>query len=227
MAGKKKSLKRLRFPGQKTRHREFEDAIAQTTNDVVAHGQLPANIELEKRFPGINASPVARKEIYMRLVFQLKIRNYTAVQIANSLGMTHSNVALYLRYIRRQFEKEMTTFSVLGHVGRSLGVYKEMQAQAAKLVYDGKVKHTPKIMAINAVVNAEDRVNDLIKTLGVYKNIQFNPNLTNSIQQKDDTAHLRDFAMAILSGSDEVIDNLLEDENDEVVFDENDISLTS
>lgn len=229
MAKKPKTRKRQRSSRDVRQRAIKKDDIEELADFVEDNGELPSLARLERTFPGISTSSAARKEVMMALVFQFNLRGYKTGQIAAFLGLSISSISNYRREIEKQFEHEMLRFSMLAHVGRSIRTYREFQAQSAKLVYDKKVKPTPKIMAINSAVNAEDRINMLLKELGAFRAVQYSPNLT-ATDSSDEMMQMRSFASIALSGNEELADMFLEQlDSDESgsTFEEKDVKLLS
>lgn len=164
----------------KKKDRLLDSEIDGAVDDIINGASMDTLERLETRFPGISVSPAIRREAFMGMIHNLKMRGFGTSQIAKSLGIHEDTVYYYYRQISKSFETEMARFSVLEHIGRSIRNYREFQEQAAKLVWDKGVKPTPKIMAINSAVNVEDRINQLLKDVGAFKAIHYTPNLAST-----------------------------------------------
>lgn len=230
MAKKTRDRKNPRLPGRGKKGPIDDDVIDDIAGDLADDKGMPNRNFLEEHFPGISVSIILREEVYMRLIFQLMVRGYTLSKIAEKMRLERKKVGEYKKKIQMAFESEMAQFSILGHVGGSVARYREFQAQAAKMIYSDRVKDTPKIMAINAAVNAEDRVNMLLKDVGAFKNIKYTPNLTNNLggSSDDDFGEFRAYASAILSADRRVLEAFKEDDEDAAYeLSEKDIKLIS
>lgn len=170
---------RKRKPSRRTGENLSGNAVDRTVQDLVEGGSLPDADILERRFPGYHTSAAVRKEAILAMLAQLKFRNFKVSQIAASLGISVDMVYKHSQELSKRQEEEMMFMSVLGESGRSVSNYRLMQGELSKLIWDKKVKPTPKIMAITAAVDVENKIIQLYDRLGVYENIQYVPNLTS------------------------------------------------
>lgn len=210
-----------------------DDDILEIADGMANGAPLPDKRFLEERFPGISASPFLREEVYMRLIHQLRMRGYNNIQIASVMKLSVQTICAYRKKLAKAFEGELADFSILGHVGRSMATYREFQAQASKIMYDKTIKVTPRILAINAGVNCEDRVNQLLKDLGAFDSIKYTPNLANHLDNQDGVTQARTLAAAVASGDLDILDEVLdsddsgEKDDDEYELSSQDIKLIS
>lgn len=183
-----------------------EGGVEDTVDEMLTrNGEYAGDIIL-RRYPGIENSPAAKTEVFKRMIFSLGLRGMKVHQISMIMGLSANQIVFYRNKIKADWENELSQYSILAHVGRSMQTYREFQGLAAQLAMDSKVKPTPRIMAINAGVNAEDRINELLKNISAFKNIRYVPNLTSSTTPKDDASVARAMAQAIMNGDEEALE---------------------
>jgi len=227
-------IKRPRVRGEKKAprtlpkvHRTMQDDLEQTLDDIADTGMLPSDDIMEERFPGIRYDPVCRKEVFMRLIFTMVVRGYKIWEMSKVLRISTSSVAWYKRQIQKHQEIEIMQMSMAGLVGRSLMTYRELQAQAQKIVHDTSLLPTPRVAAIVATGNLEDSIIKMFKDAGFFRNGKLAPSMTNIVPADDTGADLRNFATAFLTGNRAIVDEAeaIDAEEDDYAIDENDINI--
>lgn len=153
----------------------FSPAFDETLNDIERTGKLPPQETLEKRFPGITASPVARKEFLLLTVFNLRLRGYRKQQIANALGIGFSTVGYYVKEMSKSFEKEAAQISFTGQMGRSLATYRELQAGIAKIANKESATDINKLRAFSLMATMENNILKTLKMGNFFANARLNP----------------------------------------------------
>lgn len=194
--------------------------LEQTVNDIERTGVLPDAMTLEQRFPGINRSTIAKKEVYMAVIYNLRIRGYKIHQIAKQFRLSERAVMFYLTAIEKQFEREAINISFSHLIGKSMALYQELQVQAHKVLYDKATDTHNKMAAINVSMKLENQQVSLLEKAGFFKNTVLSPTLT-SAQPKNQMQNMQNLLLRALSGEDDkdVIDV-------EVVTDENNFVAT-
>lgn len=179
----------------------LEDLANRAVQDYKAGKEVALSEWVEQKYPGISVCPSAKREAYMRIIQSLRIQRIPVYQISKMLGVNVSTVISYTKILGKQYETEMGRFSLLEHAGRSIDTYRELQGAAARLANSEKVKHTPRIMALGVAIDAENRINALLKEMNVFKAVQFTPVLSNASRNSDGNNLSRAMAQAAMSGN--------------------------
>lgn len=201
--------------------------IDDTVNDIIRDGKAPSDMTLERRFPGISTHPVARKEVMMTVIFQLRMRGYKNYQIAQWFGVEPQVISYYLREMGKQFENEIIGISFTGQVGRSVALFKELQGRAAKMIYDEKITSNKiKLRAISEVAKLELSVLNTLARAGFFSNARINPQHSKNAQ-KSDISDLHSLVMDVIEGrsGDDAIDAEITNPHDYEISDD-DLSIT-
>lgn len=206
------------------------DAISATADRIVKTGNLPENGWLERLFPGVTASKPARAELLMSLVFTLELRGMRLAQMAQALHISEGMVNHYRMKMRQQFSKETTDMSFTGSIGRSLTTFRELQAQAAKILYssDKNTTNFHKLRALQAAASMEKSIFTVMEKAGFLENQRLTA--AAPAAQKDDNLNLvQNLILQMLTGDPDAPDEdaLPDDPDNEILqVEEKHISMT-
>jgi len=206
------------------------DAVSATADRIIKTGSLPANDWLERMFPGVTASPAARTELMMGLVFTLELRGMRTAQMAQALRVREETVNYYRNKMREQFAKETTDMSFTGSIGRSLTTFRELQAQAAKILYssDKNTTNYHKLRALQAAASMERSIFTVMEKSGFLENQRLTAAAPPA--QKDDNLNfVQNLILQMLTGDPDAPDEEAppNDPNNEMLaVEEKHISLT-
>lgn len=177
------------------------DALSQTADKIVKTGTIPNNDWLERLFPGITASREAKTELMMGLVFTLELRGMRLAQMAQALKVSESMVNYYRSKMRDQFAKETTDMSFNGSIGRSLTTFRELQAQAAKILYstDKNTTNYHKLRALQAAASMEKSIFTVMEKSGFLENQRLTA-AAPPIQKDDNLNLVQSMILKMLTG---------------------------
>lgn len=163
------------------------EAIDKTLADIERTGHIPDDHVIEQRFPGITGFPSAKKEMMMMLIFNLRLRGFKNWQIANSMGMTPGGVSYYNKEIKKNFEREISEMSFMGQLGRSIAVFRELQAQCFKTINseDKALGHKERLMAIRVAGVLEHSVISTLAKAGFFNANRLTPKRTKTGNKSD------------------------------------------
>lgn len=206
------------------------DALSKTADRIVKTGALPDSDWLERLFPGVTASKPARAELMMGLIFTLELRGMRLAQMAQALRISEHMVNYYRSKMREQFSKETTDMSFTGSIGRSLTTFRELQAQAAKILYstDKNTTNYHKLRALMAAASMEKSIFTVMEKSGFLENQRLTAAAPPA--QKDDNLNLvQNLILQMLTGDPDAPDEEAppDDPNNELLpVEEKHISLT-
>jgi hypothetical protein len=202
--------------GQDDTHLAQDIPLEQTVSDIERTGVLPDAMTLEQRFPGINRSAIAKKEVYMAVIYNLRIRGYKIHQIARQFKLSERQVVYYIQEIEKQFEREAINISFAHVIGKSMALYQELQVQAHKILYEKTTDNENKLAAINSSMRLENAQVGLLEKAGFFKNTVLSP-LLNSSQPRNQMQAMQQLLLQALRGEADDADIL----DAEFVTDEN------
>ena len=178
---KKQIIERLGLGGGIGFSPEFDE----TMEEIKDTGKLPDQKTLEERFPGITASPEARREFLMLSIFALRLRGAKQYQIAQTLGVHRNVVLYYCKQMAKAFEREIDGLSFTGQMGRSVAVFRDLQAQAFALIAKTTINDQNKLRALREAAYMEHSIIRTLKEGGFFDNSRLSPKHSDTAPQTD------------------------------------------
>jgi len=189
----------------------MQDGIEATVDDISRTGELPSGVTLEERFPGITTSQYSRKEVYMGIIFTLRMRGFKVTEVARALRLSEASVHTYIGHIRKNLEREMLRISFAGVIGRSMAVYRELQNQSNKLIFAKDTDTRNKLTAIGHSMRLEQSQLGLLKSAGFFDNTKLQPSFSTE-QPANQLQTMQEMLLKALRGDETIIDNELDGE---------------
>ncbi len=176
---------------------EFEETIQE-----IVDGQPLNKATLEQRFPGLAASPAARREFLMLTIFNLRLRGIKQYKIAEALGIHRNVVGYYVKEMAKCFEKEIAALSFTGQLGRSVAVFRELQAQAGVILAKSGAEDRTKLRALREMAFMEHSIIATLQKGGFFANGRLNPIHSQNAPQTE-VGMLQNLLTGMFTGGDD------------------------
>ncbi len=155
-----------------------EENFELTMADIERTGFIPDRETIEARHPGVLTHPTYKREFLMRAIYRLRLQQYTYNQIAAALRVDYETVHRHIKNLKRVTEQDVGMLTYRGEIGRSLSLFRDMQAQVYRMFEakgDKQMSDVNRLRAAREVVNFEKDAFNVLKEVGFTKSAKLVP----------------------------------------------------
>jgi transposase-like protein len=131
-------------------------------------------------------SSAYERELRLRLVHRLLLRDVPLQKIADKLGVSLKQVYSYRKEIADRLKQAAANLDVNEMVGDSMGFYKEIQAMSLRTASDNNIPINLQLAALRTSLAAKNDMHRFLQAAGVFDVLRFKPkdNVANQDIQK-------------------------------------------
>lgn len=175
---------------------QVED-LAQNTGSRLVTEDDPMSEEIRRR-PG--RTNQLEKELRIRLVQRMLMRDHSVVKIAEALGVSTTTVQCYRQEISKRLRQKAAEVDLNQLIGEGMAFYHEVQSIGLKTADNASTPTNLKLAALRTSLTAKNDMHRFLNAAGVFDVLQFQPKESNS---NDDIKQLVNATRALLAEDDE------------------------
>jgi transposase-like protein len=131
--------------------------------------------EAEFRKPTVDRCNSFEKELRLRLVHKMLLRDIPMNKIAETLGVGINQVTKYRQEIANRLKEAASNLDVNELVGDGLGFYKEVQAMSLRTASQADVPLNMQLAALRTSLAAKNDMHRFLQAAGVFDVLRYKP----------------------------------------------------